>query len=205
MNRKEHWESIYTAKSPNEVSWFQKEPTHSLGLIRDAGLPLQAAIIDVGSGASTLIDQLLKTGYANVTALDISAQALDKAKARLGSLANNVQWRVGDITEMELQPAYFDLWHDRAVFHFLTDEMDRQKYVRKAETSLKPGAHLLIATFARDGPPKCSGLDVMRYDAASLKQEFGSKFMIIRHLNEKHRTPSGMEQKFIYVHLLKTG
>lgn len=170
----------------------------SLQFIRDTGVAKDAHILDVGAGASVLVDDLLNAGYRNLSVLDISAAALHTAQARLGSAASRVQWIEADITRLELPKASVDVWHDRAVFHFLTDPLERQHYVQTVLHAVKPGGHVIIATFAEDGPLKCSGLDIVRYRPESLHQEFGSGFDLVRSANEKHHTPSGGDQSFVY-------
>ena len=203
MHRKDHWENVYTTKSAEGVSWFQAHANQSLDLIRDTGVAANAAIIDVGGGASTLVDDLLRNHYRAVTVLDLSAAALNAARARLGALAAQVCWLEGDITELALPLQAFDVWHDRAVFHFLTTATQRQRYVSQVLHAVKPGGHVIIATFAEDGPLQCSGLPVMRYDPSQLHAEFGSPFTLLRHEREDHRTPFGTVQKFVYCYCRK--
>lgn len=198
MQSKEHWEHVYTTKATDAVSWFQEHAEKSLQLIRATGLPLSAAIIDVGGGASTLVDDLLAEGYSNLTVLDLSAAALSAAKKRLGSGANLVNWMEADITKVELQINAFDIWHDRAVFHFLTEPQDRVAYVQAVLRALKPGGHIIVATFAEDGPTRCSGLPVMRYSPEELHAEFGEPFALVQHEKASHQTPSGSVQQFTY-------
>jgi 2-polyprenyl-3-methyl-5-hydroxy-6-metoxy-1,4-benzoquinol methylase len=202
--RKAHWENIYTVKAPAEVSWYQPHPETSLELITRTGIEKAAQIIDVGGGASTLVDDLLSQGYSNITVLDIASAALEKSQARLGTRATSVTWVEADITQASLPPAHYDLWHDRAVFHFLTEAKDRLSYTRAVEKSLKPGGHLIVATFAADGPKKCSGLDIVRYSPDELRGQFGDHFRLIESLDEAHQTPFGSEQRFIYCHFQKT-
>ncbi|MDE2026992.1 MAG: class I SAM-dependent methyltransferase [Candidatus Omnitrophica bacterium] len=197
QNRKKHWEDVYTKKRPQEVSWYQMELTISLNLIRSTKIDHASKIIDVGGGASLLVDKLLENGFQNLTVLDVSSRALDYAKERLGKLAVQVSWIEADVTEFN-SPQKYDLWHDRAVFHFLTDPNDRKKYVRNMEKALNSGGHVIIATFAIDGPPKCSGLDVERYSPEKIKNELGNSFEFVKSIEEVHRTPWGSEQKFIY-------
>jgi len=168
MESKEHWEKVYTSKADTEVSWFQEHAQLSLKLIRDANIPTSASIIDVGGGASTLVDDILANGYEHVTVLDLSGAALDTAKARIGAHAAYVQWLEADILAVELPAHAYDVWHDRAVFHFLTTEDERHAYVQKVLQALKPGGLVIVGTFAEDGPTQCSGLPVMRYSAKSL-------------------------------------
>ena len=198
MRQKEYWEHVYASKPATRVSWFQEHAEQSLRLIAETGVPLSAAVIDVGGGASTLVDDLLARGYASLTVLDISAAALKATKARLGASASRVQWLEGDVVTTELPPHAYDLWHDRAVFHFLTSAEQRQAYVRKVLGAVKVGGHVIVSTFAEDGPLQCSGLPVMRYTANELHAEFGSPFELVRHEKEEHHTPSGSIQKFVY-------
>jgi SAM-dependent methyltransferase len=196
MDRKAHWEGVYAAKGEREVSWFQEEPALSLELI-GAVCPARGRVIDVGGGASVLVDRLLDSGFEHVAVLDLSRSALDKARVRLGERADAVRWTETDVTMAE-DLGEFDVWHDRAVFHFLTDPGDRRRYVQLARRSLPPGGHLIIATFAREGPQKCSGLDVCRYDARSLAAELGDAFSLVRERTETHVTPWGSTQAFFY-------
>jgi len=196
MDRKVHWEGVYTAKREREVSWFQEDPALSLELIR-AVSPARGRVIDVGGGASALVDRLLDSGFEHVAVLDISRSALDKARARLDERANAVRWIEADVTMAE-DLGEFDVWHDRAVFHFLTHPADRQRYVKLARRSISPGGHLIIASFAGDGPKRCSGLDVCRYNAASLAAGLGEGFSLVREARETHLTPWGSPQAFFY-------
>jgi SAM-dependent methyltransferase len=198
MDYKKHWANIYTTKQPDEVSWYQFEPTYSLDLIDASGIGLDAPIIDVGAGASTLVDHLLARGYTDVTLLDISGEALATTRQRLGANSELVHWIEDDATTARLPEAHFALWHDRAVFHFLTDPDVRARYVAQVLRSVKPGGHVIVATFATDGPEKCSGLEVVRYDADSLHGAFGSPFELVNTLREIHQTPWGSEQRFVY-------
>tara|TARA_R100001244_G_scaffold117260_1_gene87243 strand:- start:12160 stop:12783 length:624 start_codon:yes stop_codon:yes gene_type:complete len=198
MQPKDHWEQVYSSKAADEVSWFQEHAVLSLKLIRDALMPPTASIIDVGGGASTLVDDLLAIGYSNVTVLDLSGAALAKAKARLGTRAATVQWLEANIIEAGLGSNVYDVWHDRAVFHFLTSAEERHTYVQAVLRAVKPGGLVIVATFAEDGPSKCSGLPVMRYDATELHAEFGKPFALLGHAKESHHTPGGSAQKFVY-------
>ena len=182
------------------MSWYRPHLEQSLRFIDAAGLGRDAAIIDVGGGASTLVDDLLERGHSNVTVLDVSARAIDAAKARLGKRAAGVHWLVADITTVDLAPASYDFWHDRAVFHFLRDADDRRRYVAAVTRSVKPGGHVLVATFGPEGPTKCSGLDVVRYGADELHAELGADFQRVNSATEVHTTPSGAEQQFVYCH-----
>ncbi|QLG93638.1 class I SAM-dependent methyltransferase [Pseudomonas yamanorum] len=198
MQSKHHWEHVYTAKAADEVSWFQPHAALSLKLIREAGVPLGASIIDVGGGASTLVDDLLADGYQQISVLDLSGAALATAQARLGEQASTVQWLEANILDVHLEPHTYEVWHDRTVFHFLTTEQERQAYVQAVLGAVKPGGLVIVATFAEDGPSQCSGLPVMRYDANELHAEFGEPFVLLGHEKESHLTPAGGEQKFVY-------
>jgi len=194
---------VYTEKAPDEVSWFQEHSQLSLGLIKRSGIESNGAIIDVGGGASNLVDDLLSDGFENLTILDISAAALKVAQERLGPRAAAVNWIEADITRASLPPGRFDLWHDRAVFHFLTDLTDRVRYVDPVRASIKPGGHVIVATFGPAGPLRCSGLDVRRYSPDGLHDEFGDSFHMVEHTEETHHTPFGTEQQFIYCYCRK--
>jgi ubiquinone/menaquinone biosynthesis C-methylase UbiE len=196
-NCKEHWEGVYKTKAPTEVGWYQADPKQSLALIAATGIGQTQKIIDIGGGASLLVDKLLEKGFENVTVLDISPAALSQAKSRLEKHAQKISWIEADITEFE-PGQEFDLWHDRAVFHFLTDANDRKKYVKVMSQAVVPGGHLIIATFALDGPLKCSGLEVVRYSPESLVKEIGRNFELKDAVEEAHVTPSGVRQEFIY-------
>jgi SAM-dependent methyltransferase len=201
--RKSHWENVYAAKRENEVSWFQENPAPSLELIDLARPTFQSAIVDIGGGASRLVDCLLDRGFTEVTVLDISAAALAAARARLGERAGQVQWIVADVTRW--RPARtFDLWHDRAAFHFLTDPADRLAYVACMRKAIKPGGHVIIGTFATDGPEKCSGLPVQRYDEAGLTRELGEGFELIGSRRHEHSTPWNSTQRFLFSVLRRT-
>jgi trans-aconitate methyltransferase len=198
MNRREHWDHAYALKGPEGVSWHQPRPELSLALISEAGVDRNAGVIDVGGGASTLVDHLLEAGYRNLAVLDVSPKALAESRSRLGQRAAEIQWIEQDVTTFS--PARrFAVWHDRAVFHFLTARRDRQRYVESLRQTLAPGGVAIIATFALDGPTKCSGLEVARYDEASLQAELGDGFALRAVRREAHRTPWGAEQQFIYV------
>lgn len=194
--RQDHWNRVYSTKSPTEVSWFESEPRVSLQLIASVA-SAASSVIDVGGGASRLVDGLLDAGYEQVAVLDVSAVALANAKARLGDRASRVRWIVSDILQCNAL-GQFDLWHDRAVFHFLTDALDRRKYVELAARSIRPGGHLIVGTFALEGPEKCSGLSVCRYDATSLAAEMGPRFQLLNHLSHTHLTPAEKQQQFIF-------
>lgn len=203
MQLKNHWEHVYETKSVDAVSWFQPHAEQSLRLIHQTELPKTASIIDVGGGASTLVDDLLDDGFRSVTLLDLSGAALTAAKARLGDRAASVTWLEADITQVVLPRNAFDIWHDRAVFHFLTDDRDRQAYVAAVMRAVKPGGYVIVATFAEDGPLECSGLPVVRYSPKALHAEFGAPFNLVKHEREEHHTPSGKVQRFIYCYCRK--
>lgn len=198
MENRDHWENIYLTRTATELSWHQEHPRRSLHFIQRTGVGKAAQIIDVGGGTSTLTAELLASGFVSLTVLDISPTALQTAQERLGAKAAAVTWFEADILQARLSENYYDVWHDRAVFHFLTQPAERQRYVRAVLHSLKPGGHLILATFALDGPPRCSGLEVMRYSPESLHAEFGSDFELVDSDREVHTTPSGTEQHFIY-------
>jgi SAM-dependent methyltransferase len=197
VDRKAHWEKIYHEKKPTEVSWYQAEPARSLDWIRDTGAPRDARIIDIGGGASLLVDRLLDLGYRNVTVLDLSEAALSVARRRLGPLADQVRWINADITRCDADLSC-DVWHDRAVFHFLTDSDDRKRYVDLLSRSVRAGGHVVLSSFAPDGPEKCSGLPVCRYDGPRIESELGPAFVLRREESELHRTPADKEQRFRY-------
>ena len=197
MNRKEHWESVYKDKSPFEVSWYQKEPVVSLGLIKKLSSRNTDYIIDIGGGASTLSDYLLDDGFKNITVLDLSSNALAYVQKRLGDKSGLVEWKVDDVTNFTPSHKY-DLWHDRAVFHFLTDSKDREKYRQVLEASVRCGGHIIIAAFSIGGPIKCSGLEIKQYDTETIREELGKNFTLIDNQFEKHITPAGKEQLFGY-------
>jgi SAM-dependent methyltransferase len=198
MDRKSHWETIHREKSADAVSWYRPHLDVSLQLIEEAAPERSAAILDVGSGQSTLVDDLLERGYKRITVLDIAQAAIEASQKRLGVPGDGVHWRAGDVRMVDLERSGYDIWHDRAVFHFLTSAEDRVAYVQQARRALNPGGHLILGAFAVTGPAKCSGLDVVRYDAATLEREFGSGFRLVKTVEEEHRTPSGMAQPFLY-------
>lgn len=198
MDNKTHWSKIYQTKGTDQVSWYQANPTLSLHMIQQTSIALNEPIMDVGAGASTLVDHLVALGYQNLTLLDLSAEALQVARSRLGEKAHALTWLEGDVTTVSLPEHHYAVWHDRAVFHFLNSAEARQKYVGQVLHSVKAGGHIIIATFALDGPEKCSGLDVVRYDAQSLHNAFGEQFKLIWDTKEAHHTPWGSEQQFIY-------
>lgn len=195
--RKDHWEKIYQDKSPLEVSWYQHEPSLSLKLIENCSLTKGNAIIDVGGGASLLVDRLCDKNYNPLCVLDISNNALKHAKDRLSDKNCDIKWITADITAFS-SPQQFSLWHDRAVFHFLTHAADRTKYIENLSTSLKPNGFLILAAFCINGPTMCSGLDIVQYDREKLSKELGNQFEFIDEENETHITPSGINQIFTY-------
>ena len=201
-DRKTHWENVYADKSSLEVSWFQKQPTLSLQLIQNAQLSLDAPIIDIGGGASTLVDYLSDDGFKKIAVLDISSKALACTKTRLGDKSTEIEWFEDDITIFN-PPHQFSLWHDRAVFHFLTAKADRNSYINILKNALEENGHLIIAAFSISGPTKCSGLDIIQYDAEKLKAELGDTFKLIEQASETHITPANQEQKFGYFHFIK--
>lgn len=197
LSRKEHWEAVYQSKAPDDVSWFQPRPETSLRLFAAAGIGKDEGVIDVGGGASLLVDCLLDAGFLKLAVLDISGEALSLSRKRLGTRAAGVHWFEADVTEFR-PPESFALWHDRAVFHFLTTPTDRTRYVESLKAALVPGGHVIIATFALDGPVKCSGLEVARYNAAGIAAELGVEFHFHEQVDETHRTPWQSEQRFSY-------
>lgn len=203
MELKTHWEHIYETKASNQVSWYQEHAQYSLQFIQNTGVQKSDQIIDIGGGASTLVDDLLAAGFQHISVLDISAAALQRARQRLGRRAGAVNWIETDITQMEFPAQTYGLWHDRAVFHFLTQPADRQRYVKTVRQAVRTGGHVIIATFAPDGPDHCSGLEVMRYSPESLHDEFGEGFELKESTRETHHTPFGTEQKFIYCYCRK--
>ena len=198
MDNHTHWQSIYNEKDVTQVSWFQEHADTSLRIIQQYVNNKNATIIDIGAGASPLVDDLLEAGYAKIEVLDISSQALAIAQKRLGDKQKKVTWHSVDILKAKLPAQSYDVWHDRAVFHFLTNEADRTRYVEQVCHALKPNGKVIISTFGPDGPLKCSGLPIVRYDHDSLHSEFGSGFKLIEHGQEDHLTPDGSVQKFIY-------
>lgn len=200
MDTQTHWDKIYTQKAPDQVSWYRPHLEASLALVEQAGSGPFASIIDVGAGESTLVDDLLARGYSNVTVLDISQAAIAASRKRLGDTAEHVRWLVADITQAELEPSAYDVWHDRAVFHFLTTAADRRAYVRQVVRAVRRGGHVIVSAFGPEGPTRCSGLDVVRYDAKSLHAEFGASFRLISSSRQLHETPFGTTQRFLYCH-----
>jgi SAM-dependent methyltransferase len=198
VSTRDHWEGVYGRKAPDQVSWYRPHLERSLELIDAAGLGRGAAIIDVGGGTSTLVDDLLARGFTNVTVLDVSPSAIEATRARLGARERLVQWITADVTRVSFEPEAYDFWHDRAVFHFLHGEDERRRYVAAVRRAVKPGGHVLVATFGPEGPERCSGLDVVRYDSDALHAQFGGEFEKVRSTTELHHTPWGNEQQFIY-------
>jgi len=193
--RQSHWERVYTSNNENEVSWFQANPATSVELIRATGATARSAIIDIGGGASRLVDVLLRAGFKSIAVLDLSHAALAAARARLAAEASHVEWIVSDVTQW--QPArQYDIWHDRAAFHFLTEATDRTAYLKRLRRALRPAGHVIIGTFAADGPERCSGLPVQRYDAAGLQETLGRDFKLLGAHREAHTTPWGSTQSF---------
>jgi len=198
MDLKAHWDTIYRTKAPDAVSWYRPHLETSLALIGRAAPGVSAPIIDVGAGESTLVDDLLARGYENLTVLDVSQAAIEVTQQRLGAAAERVHWVVADVTEEQLAPAAYDVWHDRAVFHFLTAPEHRMAYVRNVARAVRPGGHVIVSTFGPEGPAKCSGLEVIRYDAELLHGQFGTRFHLVDSSKELHRTPWGTTQQFLY-------
>jgi SAM-dependent methyltransferase len=202
-DREMHWQNVYATKAANEVSWYQENPTPSLDLIAATGIAADAAIIDVGGGASRLVDALLDRGFHHITILDLSARALEEAKKRLGPRAG-VNWIAADVTTWE-PPQSYDLWHDRAAFHFLTEAADRDAYVARLKKAVRSGGHIIIATFAPDGPERCSGLPIVRYDADALAGTLGPGFELVESRWHDHVTPGGNTQRFQFSRFVRQG
>jgi 2-polyprenyl-3-methyl-5-hydroxy-6-metoxy-1,4-benzoquinol methylase len=203
MLKKEHWETVYSTKASNSVSWFQEHAETSLNFIESLNLEKNAPIIDVGGGASTLADDLLLKGYSRLTVLDISGAALETAQNRIGSNSVNAQWLEADVTEVRLPKHQFEVWHDRAVFHFLTSAEERKAYIKNVLHSVKKDGHIIISTFSEDGPTQCSGLPVVRYTAEALHAELGKNYALKTQLKEAHHTPMGTTQIFVFCHFVK--
>jgi 2-polyprenyl-3-methyl-5-hydroxy-6-metoxy-1,4-benzoquinol methylase len=202
MDSKTHWETVYQTKAAHEVSWYRAHLDKSLVLIAQAAPDPHAAIIDIGGGEATLVDDLIERGYQYLSILDISQAAIDTTKQRLGSVADRINWLVADITTVDLPSQQYDVWHDRAVFHFLTLPAQRAAYVRQILDAVKPGGHIIMATFGSDGPEKCSGLEIVRYSSGSLQAEFGDRFQLLETSTELHQTPFQTTQQFLYCHFL---
>ena len=198
MDRKQHWETVYETKQSSDVSWFQLLPARSLELIAATGAGPGSSIIDIGGGDAMLVDALLDLGYKQITVLDVSGAALTRAQRRLGARAADVRWIEDDITAAALPSRAYDVWHDRAVFHFLTDAVDRARYIRMATEAVRVGGTVIIATFARDGPTRCSGMEVARYSPEDIAEAFGDAFALRRGLADMHTTPTGGQQRFSY-------
>ena len=200
--RQAHWQNVYTTKGEGEVSWFQDSPAISIDLIKSAAVSKESAIVDVGGGASRLVDHLLKDGFRSIAVLDLSSAALETAKSRLGSAGADVEWITSDVTTWRPRREY-DVWHDRAAFHFLTDPGDRRAYIDTLKSALRPNGQAIIATFALDGPEKCSGLPVQRYDASTLQRELGEDFRLIESRRETHTTPWDSTQSFQFARFVR--
>jgi SAM-dependent methyltransferase len=198
METREHWDTVYRSKKSDAVSWYAPHLAESLHLIEQFCPDKTAAIVDIGGGESTLVDDLLQKGYLDISVLDISQAAIAFTRQRLASKADSVNWHVGDVTQYDFGAKQFDLWHDRAVFHFLTEARDRQAYVDLVKRSVKIGGHVLMATFGPQGPLKCSGLDVVRYDDQKLHDEFGRGFELMGSQVTEHHTPMDTSQQFLY-------
>lgn len=194
FDRQAHWENVYATKDENRVSWFEESATVSLDLVHATGVDIGASIVDIGGGASRLVDALVDEGFA-VTVLDLSKKALTTAKTRLGARGNKVRWVAADVTTWEPSETY-DVWHDRAAFHFLTDPMDRAAYAKQVATAVRAGGHVIIGTFALDGPERCSGLQVVRHDAGSLGEMLGKSYKLLESRRQSHQTPAGATQWF---------
>ena len=205
MSQKNHWEEVYSTESTQKLGWYEPHLQTSLSWIRGLNLAVDAPVIDVGGGTSTLVDDLLEAGYRSITVLDISEKAASSAKARLGKRAELVTWLEGEITSVDLPTHYYELWHDRAVFHFLTEHEQQRKYRDNLLRALKPGGHLIISTFAPEAPAKCSGLPVQRYSPEQLENTVGGEFELKHHLKELHITPGGVEQMYLYCQFHRTG
>ncbi len=203
-DRQHHWERVYESKRSTEVSWYQPRPERSLQLIRETGVSGDTPIIDVGGGASTLVDYLLDDGYRDITVLDIAASAFGHSRKRLGSSADRVEWIVADVTGFDAQRSY-GLWHDRAVLHFLTKAADRERYLQALDRATAPGAHLIVSTFGPQGPLKCSGLEVRRYDIDMITELVGDLFELRSDELETHSTPGGSTQQFLYTSWIRRG
>ncbi len=199
-DRKSHWERVYATKRPDDVSWFRPHLDRSLAFLDRSALDMNSSIVDVGGGAATFVDDLVERGFRRVTVLDISASALEASKARLGTMAAEVTWVEADALEHVFSFESVDFWHDRAVFHFLRDEGERARYVGALTAALRPGGHVVLGTFALEGPERCSGLQVARYDAVSLLAELGNGFELIDSAEESHQTPWATTQAFVYVY-----
>lgn len=205
MTEQGHWDKIYAGSAPTDVSWYRPHLDRSLAFIERAHLFPDSAILDVGGGSSTLADDLLARGYQDITVLDISRTAIEEAQERLGTSADRVRWMVGDITSVDLLEHRYDFWHDRAVFHFLTDADARRRYVQSVRYALRPKGHIVVATFGPEGPERCSGLPVARYSPEGIHDQFGDEFQKIGSEREMHTTPWGAEQEFVYCYCRMPG
>ena len=203
MTANEHWEKVYLTRSSDRLSWHQASPEPSLALLERFGVPASAALVDVGGGASNLVDALLDRGWSDLTVVDLARAALEVSKMRLGERADKVAWIVADVTRWVPDRAY-DVWHDRAVFHFLTDEAQRIAYRQALGVGVKPGGLVIMATFAPDGPERCSGLPVCRYDAKALAAEIGPEFELREERRAEHVTPAGHVQPFTWCAFRRT-
>jgi len=203
MDRDRHWQKVYSAKSPEEMSWYEPHLTTSLEWIIEAASSHSSSIIDVGGGASTLVDDLHADGFRSLTVLDISSTAIARSQERLGTAARDIHWVTGDVTRCSLPNAAFDIWHDRAVFHFLTEQGDRDAYVNCVTRGLKPSGQVIIATFSINGPRSCSGLSVSRYDTESILARFGAAFQLMKSETVQHQTPGGVGQEFLYCRMAR--
>ncbi len=204
MSGKQHWQQVYSTKSTDKVGWYAPHLTTSIKWITSLNLDLDDPIIDVGGGASTLVDDLLDKGYRDLSVLDLSDRAMSVVRERLGTSESQISWFPGDVTEVELPASHFELWHDRAVFHFLVEPGQQMKYMEKLLHALKPGGHVIIGVFELEAPPQCSGLPVQRYSLEKLSAIFGAKFKLERHHKELHKTPSGVEQQYLYCQFQRT-
>jgi SAM-dependent methyltransferase len=199
---RDHWQSTYAQRTPQQVSWYEPRPLRSLELIAATGVATDASILDLGGGTSTLAAELLAMGYTDLTVADISPAALAGAKGQLSSAGEHVTWIEADVRNHDFHRRY-ELWHDRAVFHFMVSRADRDGYLQTLRRTLRPGGHLIVATFGPDGPTHCSGLPVERYDAEGLQRTLGEEFELIGSSLATHNTPSGSSQQFLYAHLLR--
>ncbi len=204
IDRKQHWETVHGRKVPEETSWYQATPGLSLSMITNTGLGPEASLVDIGAGASLLVDHLLDLGYRDLTVVDISSAALNRARKRLGERATRVNWVEADATSFT-PSRQFDLWHDRAAFHFLTERTDRQQYMEMLRKALEPDGQVIMATFAPGGPVKCSGLDIVQYDATRLGKELGTEFILQEQQAEQHETPAGVRQLFNFFRFKRRG
>jgi ubiquinone/menaquinone biosynthesis C-methylase UbiE len=198
LENEKHWRRVFQTRAPNEVSWYQPHLELSFQMISRSGVHPDSRLLDVGGGDSTLVDDLVRDGFSDVTVLDIASSAIERAKYRLGNASTKITWIESDILHAPLRNDSYDVWHDRAVFHFFINEKARREYVSRAKSALKSGAHLILATFAADGPERCSGLPTMRYSPQTLAYEVGEYFTLVESQPETHKTPQGKEQHFIY-------